>query len=213
MSDDAPQTGLSATLTDAWVRMSETAFRAATAMGRVAGAARESTGRARDGSEADDNPDVVGPSIPSLAFENDDWTFERSVESRDDISVGDTVTFTRRLTEADVRQFAVATGDTNRLHLDDEFAGGSRFGTRIAHGALVSGTISAALARLPGLTIYLSQDLEFRRPVDVGARIAATVEVIEDLGDDRYRLSTTVEAGATTVVDGEATVLVDDLPD
>jgi hypothetical protein len=64
---------------------------------------------------------------------------------------------------------------------------------RIVHGTLVSGTISAALARLPGLTIYLSHDLQFLKPVDVGETVVAVCGVVEDLGDDRYRLKTTVE--------------------
>lgn len=152
--------------------------------------------------------------VDSVAFDRDDWTFDRSVEESDEITVGDTVTFSKVLDEADVQVFSRVSGDTNRLHLDEEYAIATRFGGRIVHGTLVAGLISAALARLPGLTIYLSQDLEFRAPVRAGDRLTGTVEVVENLGNSQYRLSTVVddEDAETRVVDGEAVVLIDDPP-
>ena len=153
-------------------------------------------------------------STPELAGVADDWETERSVETREELGVGEYVRFTKRLSDGDVHAFAGASGDTNRLHLDDEFAAETRFGGRIAHGTLVSGLISAALARLPGLTIYLSQDLEFRGPVEIDSTVTAECEIVEDLGEDRYRLRTQVTtADEETVIDGEAVVLIDDLPD
>ncbi|MFC7177394.1 MaoC family dehydratase [Halosegnis marinus] len=149
-----------------------------------------------------------------MGYRQRDWSFERSVESREDIAVGDTVTFSKRLTGDDVRAFARASGDTNRLHLDRAFAERTRFGERIVHGTLVSGLVSAALARLPGLTVYLSQEVSYLAAVPVGERVSATCEVVEALGDDRYRLATTVADGdGETVVDGEALVLIDPLPE
>jgi 3-hydroxybutyryl-CoA dehydratase len=142
------------------------------------------------------------------------WSFERSVEEPDNITLGDTVEFTKTLTDTDIGAFARASGDTNPLHLDDEFAMQTRFGGRIVHGTLVSGLISAALARLPGLTIYLSQDLKFLRPVEPGETLTAVVEVIEILDDNRYSLSTLVyNEDDQEVIKGTSTVLIDDLPD
>ena len=142
------------------------------------------------------------------------WSFERSVEEPDNISLGDTVEFTKTLTDTDIGAFARASGDTNPLHLDDEFAMQTRFGGRIVHGTLVSGLISAALARLPGLTIYLSQDIEFLRPVEPGETLTAVVEVIDILDDNRYSLSTFVyNEDDQEIIKGKSTVLIDDLPD
>jgi acyl dehydratase len=139
---------------------------------------------------------------------------ERSVDADEELGVGDVVSFTKQITEEDVLAFAGISGDTNRLHLDDEFAEETRFGRRIVHGTLASGLISSALARLPGMTVYLSQDLRFLKPVDIGSELTATVEIVEDLGDRRYRLDTTVEtADETTVIDGEAVVLIDPAPE
>jgi acyl dehydratase/CBS domain-containing protein len=152
-------------------------------------------------------------SRPDTAYENDEWTFESIGQHDERIDVGDMVRFSKTIDEDDVRAFADVSGDTNRLHLDAEYAAASRFGESIAHGTLVVGTISAALARLPGLVIYLSQDVSYRGPVPYGTRVTATCEVIEDLGNDRYRLTTIVhDENDGQVVDGEAVVIADDLP-
>jgi acyl dehydratase len=158
--------------------------------------------------------DEARPSpLPSVTYREHDWEVERSVDSREEISVGDYVEFTKTITEEEVRTFAAISGDTNRLHLDEEFAADTRFGEPIAHGALVSGLISAALARLPGLTIYLSQDMQFLGPVEIGDTVTARCEVVEVLGGDRFRLRTCVyDEDDETLIEGEAVVLVDEVP-
>ena len=218
MPEDTGATTPFADLTSAWMQLGESAVKSATAMNRAAiGASADNGGNGDDGDVAESGTEAeeLRPgSVPSLAFETDEWEYERSVEQPDAITVGDSVSFSKPIDDADVERFALASGDTNRLHLDDEFAAEARFGGRIAHGTLVSGLISAALARLPGLTIYLSQDMEFRGPVRIGDRVTATVEIIEDLGNDQYRLSTVVSNGDDEVIiDGEAVVLIDNLPE
>lgn len=138
-----------------------------------------------------------------------DWDMERTTDDASTLGVGDEVQFTKPIGDTDVRGFAAASGDTNPIHLDDEAAGETRFGERIAHGTLVGGLISAALARLPGTVVYLSQDLEFRAPVELESELTATCRIVEDLGDDRYRLTTVVESAETTCIDGEAVVLIE----
>jgi acyl dehydratase len=125
------------------------------------------------------------------------------------LQVGDSIRFSKTLSAEDVEQFAAVSGDTNPLHLDDEAASETRFGGRIVHGTLVSGLISAALARLPGTVVYLSQDTEFRAPVRIGDRVTADVEAVEDLGGNRFRLRTQVLRDDDPVIDGEAVVLIE----
>ena len=139
-----------------------------------------------------------------------EWDVERDVG--EELDVGDTVRFAKTLSEQDIQRFAAASGDTNPIHLDDEWAEKTRFNGRIVHGILVTGLISAALARLPGGIVYLSQDLEFRAPVRIDDHVTATIEVAEDLGGDQYRLRTTVAKADDQVIDGEAVVLIDDVP-
>lgn len=167
--------------------------------------------------EIGDPVDEKAPSYAirrETAYERDDWDVECVGLSDDRLSVGDRVTFSKTLSEQDVRTFAEASGDTNRLHLDAEYATETRFGGRIVHGTLVSGLVSAALARLPGLTIYLSQDLSFLAPVSIGDRVTAVCEIVGTLGEGKYELTTDVfDADDQQVIEGEATVLVDALPE
>jgi len=191
-------------MAEAWTSVASSVLRTAAAANTATAAAL---------ADGDDESERLPPGVPSVTYDEADWTFERTVGDPDDLDVGDSVQFSKTLDDDDVERFAAVSGDTNRLHLDDEFAAETRFQGRIAHGTLVSGIISAALARLPGLTIYLSQELEFRGPVRIGNRVTAVVEVVEDLGGNKFRLTTRVECEDEVVVDGEATVLVDDLPD
>lgn len=151
---------------------------------------------------------------PETAYEREDWQFESYCVADEGCQVGDRVVFSKTISDEDVRTFAEVSGDTNRLHLDDDFAAETRFSHRIVHGTLVSGLISSALARLPGLTIYLSQDLSFLKPVDIGDRVTATCEIVEDLGRGRFMLTTDVTDGDDDlVVEGEAVVIIDETPD
>jgi 3-hydroxybutyryl-CoA dehydratase len=143
-----------------------------------------------------------------------EWHAEMTAEDRKDLGVGDHFEFTKTITESNVTEFAAASGDTNPLHLDEEFAKETRFRGRIAHGTLVGGLISASLARVPGLVIYLSQDLEFHNPVRIGDRVTAQTEIVEDLGNQQFRLTTrVVNTDDEIVIDGEAVIMVDELPD
>lgn len=135
--------------------------------------------------------------------------WEVDLSASDTLGVGDYITFTKTLSEADVDRFAAASGDTNPLHLDADAAGESRFNGRIVHGVLAAGLISAGLARFPGNVVYLSQDVEFLGPVRIGDRITAECEIVEELGGDRFRVHTTVGKGEETVIDGEAVVLIE----
>lgn len=146
-------------------------------------------------------------------YERDDWEFEYRAEDESSVDVGDVSRFTKTISESDVEAFAEITGDTNRVHLDEAYATETRFGKRIVHGVLANGIISAALARLPGLTIYLSQESSFLAPLSIDDQVTAVCEVVDDLGNAKYRIETTVTDGdGTTVLEGDAVVLVDELP-
>ena len=160
------------------------------------------------------SPNGARKGTDTLAYTNDHWDSETVIQEKATITVGDRVIFKKQITEADVEQFANISGDTNRLHLDESFAKQTRFGGKIAHGALVAGLISSALARLPGIIIYLSQETNFLQPVEIGEHLCAICEVIEQLDDNRYRLGTKVYTKDNEqVIDGEAVVLIDSSPE
>ena len=101
------------------------------------------------------------------------------IENRtfDEIKVGDTATLERTLTEQDIKLFAVMSGDINPAHVDPEYAMSSRFREVIGHGMWSGALISTVLGTdFPGPgTIYLGQNLRFRRPVKVGDTITIKV--------------------------------------
>jgi 3-hydroxybutyryl-CoA dehydratase len=95
--------------------------------------------------------------------------------------------------------------------VNEAYAKGTFFKTRIAHGMLTAGFISAILAnQLPGPgTIYLKQDLSFLAPVHIGDTITATVEIIELIVEkNRVRMKTTCSnQDGVVVLSGESTVM------
>ncbi len=130
----------------------------------------------------------------------------------EDLNPGAEESLSLKLSDQAVRQYAALVGDTNPVHLDDEYAAKSFFKKRVAHGLLAGGLVSAVLGtRLPGPgAIYLSQNFEFKRPMYIGETITARVRVMEK--HDRHKkveLRTWVENPAAQVVlDGVAVVLV-----
>lgn len=129
----------------------------------------------------------------------------------EDLHVGRTASVSRTVSEADILMFAGVSGDTNPVHLDEEFAASTPFGGRIAHGMLSAGLISAVFGtRLPGPgCIYLSQNLRFKAPVKVGDTVVARVTVKELKTEKRRALFSTVcTVGERVVLDGEAEILV-----
>ncbi len=105
------------------------------------------------------------------------------IENRtfDEIRIGDTATLDRTLTEQDITLFAVMSGDINPAHVDPEYAKSSRFREVIGHGMWSGALISTVLGtEFPGPgTIYLGQNLRFKRPVKVGDTITIRVTARE----------------------------------
>jgi 3-hydroxybutyryl-CoA dehydratase len=129
------------------------------------------------------------------------------------IPVGFRVNHRRTITEEVIRQFAQASGDFNPLHLDEAYAKRTVFGQRIAHGILTLGLVSAALSKLPGVAVYVSQTVKFIRPVKIGDTVEAVVEVMEkseDRNEARLRTYAQNQEG-DLVLDGEAKVRLFDL--
>ncbi|GAB6138717.1 MaoC family dehydratase [Halanaerobaculum tunisiense] len=129
----------------------------------------------------------------------------------DQLEVGQKDSFTKTITEADVVNYAGITGDFNPAHINEDFAQDTMFEGRIAHGMLGAGLISAALGtKLPGPgAIYLSQNLNFVAPVELGDTITATVEVKEKQEQKNRIIMQTicVNQNGKEVITGEATLM------
>ncbi len=129
----------------------------------------------------------------------------------DEITIGQTASFSKQVEELDVMLFSALSGDINPVHLDEAYAAQTVFGGRIAHGMLTGAVISAALAmELPGPgTVYLGQSLRFSRPVKLGDRITAHLEV-SDKRDDKGFVTLTCKVlnqDDKLVASGEAQVM------
>jgi 3-hydroxybutyryl-CoA dehydratase len=129
----------------------------------------------------------------------------------EDLEIGRTAERKNTVTDADIRAFAEVSGDRNPLHLDEEFALSTAFKGRIAHGMLSGAYISAALAgELPGAgSVYLSQTLNFKRPVRIGDEVTTRI-VIKEIDTKRARITiaTACYVRGKVATDGEATVMV-----
>ena len=131
-------------------------------------------------------------------------------KSIDQIKVGDTAEFAKTITETDIYLYAGITGDFNPAHVNEVYAKNTFFKTRIAHGMLTAGLISAIIAnQLPGPgTVYLKQDLSFLAPVHIGDTITGRVEIMELIPEkNRVRLKTTCSnQDGVIVISGEGLV-------
>jgi 3-hydroxybutyryl-CoA dehydratase len=121
-------------------------------------------------------------------------------------TVGDAETAMLEPTQERIDQFAKLTGDDNPLHVDADYACDGLFGGGVAHGALTTDVVSAALATLPGDIVYLPQDLDFENPVRPGETVSVTATITGDLGNDRLAVEISAEADRN-VLSGETTIL------
>ncbi|MEO1013924.1 MAG: bifunctional enoyl-CoA hydratase/phosphate acetyltransferase [Pseudomonadota bacterium] len=128
----------------------------------------------------------------------------------DEINVGDAASIQRVLTEKDIALFAGVSGDVNPAHLDDEYAQETPFHGVVGHGMWGGSLISAVLgAKLPGHgTIYVSQQMSFRRPVRIGDELTVTVRAVEkkDRGRIVFDCACVNQDGADVIV-GRAEVI------
>lgn len=128
----------------------------------------------------------------------------------EDMEVGITRTLTKTITDADIEMFAKVTTDHNPVHMDEEYAKGTMFKGRIAHGMLTAGLVSAVIGeQLPGYgTIYMGQTLKFLAPVRPGDEVHTELVVTEfDPQKRRVKMDCRCTVDGKAVLSGEATVL------
>ena len=129
----------------------------------------------------------------------------------EDLKQGMKASYAKTIKDLDVINFADITGDTNPVHLNQEFASKTLFEGRVIHGMLTASIISTVIGtKLPGPgCIYVSQNLHFKAPVKVGDTITAVCKVIKIIPDKQMVTMDTICCVANTVVlQGQATILV-----
>lgn len=129
----------------------------------------------------------------------------------EDLKEGMTAVFGKTVTDADICIFAGVSGDTNPVHLNDDYAKGTMFKGRIAHGMFGASLISAVFGtKMPGPgAIYVSQNLRFKAPVRVGDTLIARVTVKNLLPQKKFvEFDTVCTVGGKPVMDGDAVLMV-----
>lgn len=102
----------------------------------------------------------------------------------DALPLGTVERMSKTISEADVYAFAGITGDFYGVHVDEEFAKKTRYGTRIAHGALLVGFISTVMGKIaakippPGGVSY-RYDIKFVAPVKFGDTVTTELKIAE----------------------------------
>lgn len=133
----------------------------------------------------------------------------------EDLTVGQEASLSNTVNESDIVAFAEISGDRNPVHLDADYAAGTMFKERIAHGMLSAAYISAVFGmKLPGPgAIYLSQTLAFKAPVKIGDTVVSTVKLVELVPEKkRARFETVCTVEGKPVLTGEAVLMVPNRP-
>ncbi len=129
----------------------------------------------------------------------------------EEIEIGMSASYSQTITDADIKIFSGMSGDRNPVHLDEDYAAQSRYKKRIAHGMMTASYFSALFGtQIPGKgCVYVSQSLNFKRPVYIGDTVVATVEVKSvDLKKKRVYFDTICKVRNKIVTYGEAEIFI-----
>jgi len=132
------------------------------------------------------------------------------------LNEGDTLpTIEKTFNQDDVNRYADAAGDHNPIHVDPNFAAGSQFGRRIAHGMMIAASISEMMAQAFGQDWHKSgrMKIRFRAPVFPGETVRASgtvrsVRQIEDATEVAVSVQVT-KANDEAAITGDARVRIE----
>jgi acyl dehydratase len=134
------------------------------------------------------------------------------VNSKREFRVGQTASMEKIFAAEDIEAYANSTGDRNPIHLDSVYAAKTKFGRRVAHGMFVASMFSTIFGTdFPGEgTIYVGQSLKFLKPVFLGDKVRAVVELIKiHEGKPLATFKTVcVNQKGEKVIDGEALLVL-----
>lgn len=118
------------------------------------------------------------------------------------VAIGERAEFCKTIREADLLAFSEITGDHDPIHVDEAYAARSRFGRRIAHGALVMGLLSTTASMISrravergakGVSVSMGYDrIRFLKPVFIDDTLTASYE-IESIDAEKGRSLSKVE--------------------
>ena len=129
----------------------------------------------------------------------------------DEVKVGERFGAAVTVTETHLVLAAGMFGDFNPLHVDEEFAKKSRFGTRILHGPFSAALVSSPVGmHFAGTAIaYLEHACRFTAPVRPGDTLTTEWTVVEKLDKPKHKGGICVLRGIAKNQDGETAVEAD----
>ena len=123
----------------------------------------------------------------------------------------------KTLTDAHFMFFAGMTGDAHPIHYDDEYAKGTRFGRRLAHGLLLTSMTAVGASTLApiiehSIVAFVEQTMRFLAPAFVGDTIKPRHEIVDlqrkrSAGLMTLRVTLTNQRGEV-VLDGQHKYLI-----
>ncbi|MDX1439412.1 MAG: MaoC family dehydratase [Rubricoccaceae bacterium] len=128
----------------------------------------------------------------------------------DSLQIGDSFSWSRKITMDDIKLFADVTGDDNPLHVDEDYAATTQFGRPVAHGVYILGLASKVLGRdFPGPgAVAVSLSAKFLRPVPVGEEVTIEVKVSDKIERFRHvKIRLYAYVNGKMAVGGEAVVI------
>ncbi len=130
----------------------------------------------------------------------------------DDLIIGQKSTFSQKIDDSLLNDFAKISGDFNPLHMSDEYASSTNFGKRVCHGMLLASFFSQLVGMyLPGKnSLYFSQSLNFRNPCFINDKVTIEGEIVEKKSSTKMiTIKTTIyNQSKKCIIDGMAKVIV-----
>ncbi len=141
---------------------------------------------------------------------NEKGTFLNHI-SIEEVEIGMSATYSQTITDSDIKTFAGMSGDKNPVHMSDEYAENSRYKKRIAHGLMSASFFSSLFGtKIPGPgCVYVSQTLNFLRPVYINDTVNASVVVTAiNLDKKRVFFDTICRVKNKKVISGKAEIYI-----
>jgi 3-hydroxybutyryl-CoA dehydratase len=129
----------------------------------------------------------------------------------DEVAVGERFGTGLTVTEAHLVLGSGMFGDFNPLHVNEEFAKRSMFGTRILHGPFTSALIAAPVGMyFSGTALaYLEHACRFKAPVRPGDTLDTQWTVVEKIDKPKHKGGIVVMRCTSAKQDGEVAVEAD----
>ena len=136
----------------------------------------------------------------------------------EDFALGDRFASpSKTLTDAHFLFFAGLTGDAHPIHYDDEYAKGTRFGRRLAHGLLLASLTAVGASTLApfieaSIVAFVEETTRFLGPAFIGDTVKPEHEIIaldrkRSAGLVTLRVTLTNQRGAT-ILEGQHKYLI-----